>query len=360
MPKPGNSKWTRQGTVTETCVDEVGPKTVDHPLSITRSKNYTWLVTGSSPQQSFSGFPQSVAMPHLTDPGQPSDNNLLAEGLALSNPNHPDMSLPVFLFELGDIPKMIRRWGQVLLHKPSFSGRTNLRAAPRAVASSYVEWQFGIAPFIKDVQKLLEFQALTDKKIRELKNLESHPGGGTRSRTVYTSDISGGVKSSPAISLFNAGSLTYEMITHRRVWVSTRWRSLVPLPDTDAERRALAVRLAYGLDISLATLWEAMPWSWLFDWFGNVGDVLSLTRGTVPVTHSRSCLMRHTFTGAKIHSVTPLATHSLQVAADPRPTELKTREPFGGAVPLIEFGVPLLSGSQLGILGSLAVLKSPR
>jgi hypothetical protein len=31
----------------------------------------------------------------------------------------------------------------------------------------------------------------------------------------------------------------------------------------------------YGFDVNPEVVWNAMPWSWLADWFGNVGDVMS-------------------------------------------------------------------------------------
>jgi len=34
-------------------------------------------------------------------------------------------------------------------------------------------------------------------------------------------------------------------------------------------------RLLLGIDLTPETLWNLAPWSWLADWFGNVGDVMT-------------------------------------------------------------------------------------
>lgn len=44
------------------------------------------------------------------------------------------------------------------------------------------------------------------------------------------------------------------------------------LPTTEAYLKAGLL----GLRVTPAVVWNAMPWSWLFDWFTNVGDVLNV------------------------------------------------------------------------------------
>jgi hypothetical protein len=34
-------------------------------------------------------------------------------------------------------------------------------------------------------------------------------------------------------------------------------------------------KMILGLRISPSLLWEVTPFSWLFDWFGNIGDILA-------------------------------------------------------------------------------------
>jgi hypothetical protein len=48
----------------------------------------------------------------------------------------------------------------------------------------------------------------------------------------------------------------------------------VPVNDTPEERERLS-RLLQGLTITPAIVWDALPWSWLVDYFINIGDILS-------------------------------------------------------------------------------------
>jgi hypothetical protein len=48
----------------------------------------------------------------------------------------------------------------------------------------------------------------------------------------------------------------------------------VPFHDTPQERLRLAALLA-GEKITPAVVWDALPWSWLSDYFVNIGDILS-------------------------------------------------------------------------------------
>jgi hypothetical protein len=103
-----------------------------------------------------------------------------------------------------------------------------------------------------------------------------------------------------------------------------------------------------------------MPGSGLFEWFSNVGDRLNLTRNILPVMFSDSCLMDYTVLRRLLHHVSFGAGSSLQIEMPKFLYEEKLRTPMGSGLPQIEFGVPLLSGTQVAILSALTVLKGIR
>jgi hypothetical protein len=124
------------------------------------------------------------------------------------------------------------------------------------------------------------------------------------------------------------------------------------------ERRA---NIVLGTRLTPDVLWNLAPWSWLVDWFGNVGDVSSnatalsndnlvmrygyLTK-KVSVTYSYTCPDVRS-NGHKLGSVTTgLINTSL---------ERRRATPYG-------FGIDLngLSVAQWAILGALGLTKSPR
>jgi hypothetical protein len=129
------------------------------------------------------------------------------------------------------------------------------------------------------------------------------------------------------------------------------------MPDSDEELYKLAVRLVYGLDISFASLWEAMPWTWLIDWFSNVGDIINANRNTMPVSHEDSCLMYTTTT--RIVNVEwvyriPACTYTVRPA--PFRYERKTRTVLPN-VAMPEFAVDIIDQRRASILSSLAVTR---
>lgn len=63
-------------------------------------------------------------------------------------------------------------------------------------------------------------------------------------------------------------------VTEEEVWFEARFRYYIPeIRTVEFKRRAL--RHLFGLELSPVLLWELLPWSWLVDWFTNIGDLVS-------------------------------------------------------------------------------------
>lgn len=54
----------------------------------------------------------------------------------------------------------------------------------------------------------------------------------------------------------------------------------MPVHDTPSERKRLEA-LFSGLGITPRVVWDALPWSWLIDYFFNIGEILSNLYGEV-------------------------------------------------------------------------------
>jgi hypothetical protein len=359
---------TRTGQLDEICDDVTGNFGGANPLNLRKRYNFLWVVNGrnrsSSTAHIFENYPYGPAASYTTYPSQgtgPTDNSALAEGLAKTNPNKPAIDLPVFVFELRDLPGLVRDAGATLLKTKQLvrhgASVRDVKSLPRGTASGYLAWEFGVKPMIDDVVRMLDFQAIVDKRVHALNNLKS--GATVRSATVWQDD---GVLQPEILSYTSAlyndtNRLAYQLVTERRKWVSTKWTSLVPLPDTDEDLRRLAVRLAFGLDISFATLWQAMPWSWLIDWFSNVGDIVDSARNTIPVSHTGSCIMTHSRTYLKKWRWVSRPSGAATYLQFPNfVNEHKVRIP-APSVALPEFGLPFLNGRQLSILSAIGAQR---
>jgi hypothetical protein len=193
-----------------------------------------------------------------------------------------------------------------------------------------------------------------DRRRREIDKLYS--GRGLRRRISLDS---GGGRAATRTQFASFGGFTnvavsLEGTTHFERWAVVKWKPTRPsvLPPSDGELRAHLL----GLHLShiLENVWEALPWTWLIDYFTNIGDVIQagnhyiatpaggtvMTRSTTMYTHRE-----YTFSSGRCR----LTPASLRY-------EQKRREVIGS--PVLSAQLPNLTTGQLSILGSLAILRA--
>ena len=119
-----------------------------------------------------------------------------------------------------------------------------------------------------------------------------------------------------------------------------------------------------GLNAANVTLniWNALPWSWLIDYFANVSDYLGANQIGRSAVASRACIMTHrriNYTHGAVIGKPGKLSGQLTLSPGSVLSEQKTRTIVSPPVlPTIQ--IPALSGHQLSILGSLAVLRRRR
>jgi hypothetical protein len=121
-----------------------------------------------------------------------------------------------------------------------------------------------------------------------------------------------------------------------------------------------ARNLTFGLNShgALAAAWELTPWSWLADWFSNVGDVIAATNNSVPCTWSNLCYMR------KLRSVIHAkpGSHTLEawVSIDSDYVVQWLRKERYVVFPVVPIPLPylpIITGGKLSILAALAAVR---
>jgi hypothetical protein len=195
------------------------------------------------------------------------------KALAGMNPSTPTVDLPVFLFELREFPGMLRELGDILRKK----------VKPSQVAGGYLSYSFGWAPLISDLKKLVNFSDLVNKRLLYLLKT-SAKGGGKVSKTLDNttvtlsrSNFNGPLPQQTSIPVCRG---TSTVVHTRKVWAVANVASFLSPVQLD-DPRLTAAKAALGLNLSAASLWEAMPWSWLIDYAGNMGDFLTANRGFI-------------------------------------------------------------------------------
>jgi hypothetical protein len=278
---------------------------------------------------------------------------------ARANPYRPEILSLAFLAELRDLPKMIRDLGRFKLNKkPIYGYRPG-----QGLAKEWVSLNFGWAPLVKDLLSLTDvFLGLTDRQ-KEIDRLYS--GSGLK-RRINLGTVEGG-------AFFDAdfppGQIPWNIMIATGSGKCQRWAVVKYKPATDPStgfpvhrpdiyhmRQAL---LGLNSVSAIASAWELLPWSWFIDYTANVGSWLaSRTEGHL-LTLERACLMQHFTLEATCpkQSYTDNWYNTVVLEEFKVLKETKMRTPITpGVLPTIR--LPVLSGGQLSILGSLAFLRS--
>jgi hypothetical protein len=353
------------------CDDFTG-KGVDHNLTIER-----WDQTaiqplngrssaGTSYKEFINWFPSTSSgiENHLTD-SLPSNTSVATSTLAASNPSRPYISVPNFVYELKDLPEMIRDIGKIKLYAKRFYYRNKpgghwKPVGSKDIANHYLSGVMGWSPLISDIRKLLDFQAKVTKRMRELDRLFNDNKG--LHRKVHSPSWVQVLSDTRSVTVDSSLSVLttcrVDRITRVEKWGSTRWSATaLPLVKyNDKQLHSLALSLVLGLNANPKALWDALPWSWMIDWFVNVGTYLQAHTNIVPVIPQTPCVMVYQRTTA---SYVRTDTNSWLRGGDGSKIH-ETKLRFVGGSGTLSASIPFMGSRELSILGALAVQRFVR
>lgn len=229
-----------------------------------------------------------------------------------TKPQLPKANLAQFLVELRDLPRMLKTSAEAFNNKyliaeaQAIGGKRDVSLPymrPREVADHFINHEFGWKPFVSDLNKLFNvwnnsiehIAAITRdngiwvRKRRVLEESdETTPStvGGVGSASLPSSEMRGPTgtllcQSLPSPIGVNArGYCLFSTRTKRRVWAVGSFKYYrsefdpTQFNDHSYELLASVKRLLtlYGARISPALLYKVTPWSWLIDWFTNLGS----------------------------------------------------------------------------------------
>lgn len=324
----------------EKCDDFIGDYGNDHTLAIDVYDQLPCRFNGTSGNWTYDNWYQYVGIPSHVGSGW-STSYLATLAAARTNPSRPHVQLPVAIAELRDVPQLIRIAGRNLLQK---------------VGGANLLYNFGWKPLIQDLIKLCMFNDVYEKRKLELQRLMSSKG--LRRRVAITSQDWESVGS----EMYLMSSPTIKAIpttrTNRSVTAVINWKPSVNLftkNDVDFSRRLRYTLLGLHPSQILSNVWEGLPWSWLTDWCLNIGDFLQASNNSIAHLSGPVNL---------IYSVKTERTFEFTVKPSymtPNPGPPVQKREFKGRYlghPSVTATIPFLSGKQLSILGSLAILRS--
>jgi len=261
------------------------------------------------------------------------------------NPNVPVVDVPVFLFELKDFPRMLKDLGRVLARK----------VRPSDVPGGYLAYRFGWRPLFQDLATLLNLADSIDRRKKLL--LAAQSKGGTRIQRKIGSDqitlADTNFSTSRQGAVIGTGTIRYS--GQSEYWYTARLYLKTPLTGDSLDTAVF--RAVLGLNLSAASIWEALPWSWLVDYFINIGDFLDANRGFIKFQRKKLNLMCH----QQVKGVCSSSYVNPGVFSDDGTVSLWSK---GRRLPTLVSPklalAPFLSGGETAILGALVTANALR
>lgn len=346
------------------CWDEIGSPNEPHSLTIKKLdfEGFT-AVTGTSTSGNNAGSYydnwcygnlQAVCGTHLpiTLPSVGAETTKL---LARTNPGRNHLSLPTLAQDLLDIPKMIDDWAKLLTNRKAGGTKLDLKA----LANQHLAIQFGALPLIKDIKDLTEIQGAILKRKEELMRL--YDVGGLRRRLKLGKYGASKTTKNLLITSYPGGFVQGDLKQSTTVerWGTVRWLPRLGTITVHPGERELyhqAQKLMIGLSVeSFAEgIWDVIPWTWVIDWFANIGEFSQINSFTVPATSYRPCIMTKTKT---VSTFTP-TFRSLGIQGGSGTITLESKERVHDVIPTPSTALfPMMDLRRLSILGALAVQK---
>jgi hypothetical protein len=308
-PPYGNGPWTPTSAISlavankgpgiifhKTCMDELHsgpPWKTGGPLNITEWKSdfyvpkaavdvsYSmWRYAGSHLASHYPPVPWGS----LSEYTSSDADNIESYGPTGWNRFRPDRSqaqLGIFLGEFKDVPRMLKGTAKGFHDLWRSMGGSKTAFKPKNVANNWLNTQFGWMPFVADLRDFYEVTKNLDNRISQLRrqNNQWQKRSGTVSvegfeEEMGSGDNTPGLTPVPSTWLFQApyGWWKTKYVYSRHVWFSARFRYYIPGDTSGWRWRAKAIAQLYGLNPTPSLIWELTPWSWLLDWWTNVGD----------------------------------------------------------------------------------------
>lgn len=222
-----------------------------------------------------------------------------ASGFNKTRPGQPVADLGQFLWELRDFPTV---YGKAVLgatvgsiknfrYIPGYLKSLPLRDVGgmaeriarvfKALGSEYLNHVFGWAPFVNDLQKIYHLMKSVDKQMAQI--VKDNRKGISRRATISEDRTSSTFSQSYPYAIYNSGppnwtagtgSQSYTVTSTKKVWYMAKYSYYIP--DTNSWGWNAKARAAlFGALPTPGLLYAVTPWSWMQDWFLNVGDVLN-------------------------------------------------------------------------------------
>lgn len=358
----GQFQTTRDLSFRDVCADTVGNYHSDNALQIDHFRGVGAIMNSriSVNNGALIYLYQSVPMFNLVtnipsnpfgpDVSQSFVNRLLAS----SGPLTPRINVPLFIFELRELPRMLKDTGDYL---------HGLRKRPRIpsdrdVAAQTLAYQFGWGPLVGDIVKMLSFVDTVKKRQDELRKANSSRG--LKRRVTLDPMTEQTTESKLAWSASPMGGITVTCVTThtRESWATCRWnlRSGQNIGRDPTFSEAFNAALGLNRGMIPIDVWKSLPWSWAIDWFADISNLLQANYNMIYYSPGKVCIMNRIKSEMAIPEYgTP--TRGLIFTSGTRTRETLYRTVVSNPSSIPTLRVPFLDSFKLSILGSFTILR---
>jgi hypothetical protein len=303
-------------------------------------------ITGSSWyfDEAFNGFPaiNGTWWYPAVEVDEPSFGALAAKLINGTDPTKPDVDIANFIGELKDLPRMLKSIGDSFLNK----------GVAHAFGHLNLSYKFGWAPFARDVVAMMDFQRLAAKRFEVLQRMRTQ-GSTIRKMKLFEGESEQDYSFSHGLFNFVTKATAKSDIRGYVIWRTTE-----DMPSTDSDLMALARTQALGLSMRAEVAWNLLPWSWLVDWFSNVGEFLGANRNRVGCEPMVANITRNRKWYAECNGVPQPWTYAyFNGSVSPLKRTYIIHERFAAPAPSISAHLPILNLSQVGILASIKATR---
>lgn len=205
------------------------------------------------------------------------------KAIALTAPNKPAANLSTFLGEtlLSGLPTSLMDKG-FMYNKTRFA---------RNAGSQYLNYAFGWLPFVNDIRSIMKAVIQADIIIGQF---ERDSGRGVRRRHRFPT-----INSTPINDVL-VGRRSFPHLNSTALYDNSGYDRSIYRTDTLSQNISFSGQYMYHLDVGTTArdklgqyssfakklmgpglspeiLWNIAPWSWLADWYANVGDIIANT-----------------------------------------------------------------------------------
>lgn len=268
---------------------------------------------------------------------------------AATNPSRPEIVPLSIIKDMVDLPQMLKNiWD---IRRDHWR-----RGVAKGLSNAYLETVFGWLPIVQDAKQVFNMGNYVRSRVIELNNMYNTGGKNVRKRLgrfVDTGDSYAFISSGFPINL----EARYYTSTTVQVWGTAKWK-LDRKPGEHRDPRqvfyeALAVCSGMTSEGLAQGLWDLVPWSFIVDWFGGIGDMINSWSNTIPAHIVETCIMASRETK---HEWTPTVKPNWASGGDGHAkSETKQRWVYGSFGPTLY--EPIVSSRRLSILGALSIQR---